>query len=111
VSHEKVHEVVSAHVPCCHMEWPAGHVPDPPFAAYYLDYDRPVAADDSQIAVRRKWFVELYEARRDPALEKALADGLRAEFGSVRRDENWIENDNLLMVAFSFYEIEGDFDG
>jgi hypothetical protein len=93
------------------MEWPGESAPEPPFAAYYLDYDRPICVDDEEVAVKRKWFVELYEARRDPALEKALADSLRGRFGAVRRDENWIENENMLMVSFTFYEIEGDFDG
>lgn len=93
------------------MEWPNDSAPEPPFACYYLDFDRPICQDDVQVAVRRKWFVELYEARRDRALETSLADGLREAFGSVRRDESWVENDNLLVVTYTFYEIEGDFDG
>lgn len=111
MSHSSVYEVVSQHVPCCHMEWPSGKTPTPPFAAYLLDYDRPIVAGNEQIAVRRKWMVELYESRRDKSLEQALADSLRERFGSVRRDENWIENDNLLQVVYTFYEIEGDYDG
>jgi len=111
MSHESVYEAVSKHVPCCHMEWPNDSIPPVPFACYLLDYGRPVTAGDVQVAVRNKWMVELYEKRRDRALEEALADELRAAFGHVRRDENWIENDNLLQVVFTFYELEGDFDG
>ena len=111
MSHEKVYKAVSQHVPCCHMEWPNDSKPDPPFAAYLLDYDIPICAGDVQIAVKRKWMVELYEKRRDRKLEEELATTLRTEFGSVRRDENWIENDNLLQVVYTFYEIEGEFDG
>ena len=111
MSHESVYEAVSAHVPCCHMEWPSGKEPPVPFACYLLDYDKPVAAGDAEVAVRRKWMVELYESRRDAALEKALGDGLRERFGPVRRDEQWIENDNLLQVVYTFYQIEGEFDG
>lgn len=111
MSHQSVYEAVSAVVPCCHMEWPNNQNPAPPFACYLLDYERPICAGDAEIAVRRKWMVELYEKRRDKVLEKALGDKLREEFGSVRKDESWIENDNLLMVVYSFYEIEGEFDG
>ena len=111
MSHKTVNEVVSAHVPCCHMEWPDDSIPPVPFACYYLDRDTPIVAGDVQIAVKRRWMVELYEKRRDKALEMKLADDIRAEFGAVRREEQWIENDNLLQVVFSFYEIEGEFDG
>jgi hypothetical protein len=90
------------------MEWPDDSNPPVPFACYLLDYGRPVTAGDAQIAVRNKWMVELYEKRRDAQLEAAIADELRASFGSVRRDENWIENDNLLQVVYTFYELEGD---
>lgn len=111
MSHATVYAAVSEHVPCCHMEWPEDKNPPVPFACYLLDYDKPICAGDVQIAVCHKWMVELYEKRRDAALEKALSDSLREAFGAVRRDEQWIENDNLLQVVFTFYEIEGDFDG
>ena len=111
MSHETVYAAVSKHVPCSHMEWPNDSVPAPPFACYLLDYDKPIAAGDVEVAVRHKWMVELYEKRRDKALEMALGDELREQFGAVRRDENWIENDNLLQVVYTFYEIEGGFDG
>ena len=111
MSHAKVYAAVSKHVPCCHMEWPDDGNPPVPFACYLLDYDRPICAGDVQIAVRRRWMVELYEKARDRKLEEALAESLREAFGSVRRDEQWIENDNLLEVVYTFYEIEGEFDG
>lgn len=111
MSHESVYAAVSEHVPCCHMEWPGKDAPAPPFACYLLDYDRPISAGNEQIGVRRKWMVELYEKRSDEELELALANTLRERFGSVRRDENWIENDNLLQVVYTFYEIEGVYDG
>lgn len=111
MSHASVYAAVSEHVPCCHMEWPDDKNPPVPFACYLLDYDKPICAGDVQIAVKRKWIVELYEKRRDKALETALANTLREEFGSVGREEQWIENDNLLQVVYTFYQIEGDFDG
>ena len=111
MSHESVYAAVAPHVPCCHMEWPAGKEPTVPFACYLLDYERGIGADDASAAYKRKWMVELYEKRRDKALEKALGDSLRAAFGPVRRDEQWIENDNLLQVVYTFYEIEGETDG
>lgn len=113
MSHATVAQAVSRHVPCSHMEWPDDDrtFPGVPFACYILDYDSPICVDNEQIAVRHKWMVELYEKRRDKDLEKALGDTLREEFGAVRRDESWIENDNLLVVTYTFYEIEGEFDG
>lgn len=111
MSHATVYAAVSKHVPCSHMEWPDDKMPPVPFACYLLDYDKPICAGDEEIAVRHKWMVELYEKRRDKALETALGDELRSQFGPVRRDEQWIENDNLLQVVYTFYEIEGEFDG
>lgn len=110
MSHKDVYETVSAIVPCTHMEWPDGSVPDLPMACYYGD-STPLSADDMQLAVKHKWTVELYEKRRDKALEKRLGDALRERFGSVGRSESWIENDNMLLVAYTFRQIEGDYDG
>ena len=111
MSHEDVYAVVSKHVPCCHMEWPDDTMPPVPFALYLLDRETPICAGDEQIASKLRWNVELYEKRRDRNLEKALGDSLRKEFGGVQREEQWIENDNLLEVVYTFYQIEGDFDG
>ncbi len=116
MSHADVYKAVSGVVKCAHMEWPGSRDIDgkpltAPFACYMLDYDKPICAGDTQVAVKRKWIVELYESRRDSALEESLADALRERFGSVRREEEWIENDNLLEVVYTFYEIEGEFDG
>lgn len=111
MAHEDVYETISQYVPCCHMEWPQGSVPPVPFACYLLDYDQPIVGSDIQIAVKRRWIVELYEKRRDRALEESIAGAIREKFGFTRRDENWIENDNLLQVVYTFYEIEGEYDG
>lgn len=92
------------------MEWPNDDAPTLPFACYYGE-DRPICADDTQIAVERRWTVELYEKRRDRELEEAMSTALRGEFGSVRREESYIENDNMLMVIYTFRQIEGEFDG
>lgn len=110
MSHADVYRIVSAFVPTTHMEWPNDSMPDLPMACYYGS-DNSISADDFQIAVRHRWTVELYEKRRDAQLEKDLANALRAEFGQVNREESYIENDNVLMVIFTFYQIEGEFDG
>lgn len=110
MSHADVYRVVSGFVPTTHMEWPNDSIPDLPMACYYgSDYS--ISADDFQIAVKHRWTVELYEKRRDAQLETDLANALREEFGQVNREESYIENDNVLMVIFTFYQIEGDFDG
>lgn len=110
MSHADVYRVVSEFVPTTHMEWPNDSMPDLPMACYYGS-DNSISADDFQIAVRHRWTVELYEKRRDAQLEQNLANALREEFGQVNREESYIENDNVLMVIFTFYQIEGEFDG
>lgn len=110
MSHADVYSTVSQFVPCTHMEWPNDSAPDLPWACYYGE-DRPFSAGDEQIAVTHRWTVELYEKRRDKALETKLADALRDKFGSIRREESYVENDNMLMVIFTFRQIEGVFDG
>lgn len=110
MSHRDVYETVSQHVPCTHMEWPTDDVPPLPWACYYGE-DRPIGADDSQLAVRHRWTVELYEKRRDKELEVNLANSLRERFGTIRRNVSYVENDNMLEVIFTFYQIEGEFDG
>jgi len=110
MSHEDVQSVVSEIVPCCHMEWPNDSAPPLPWALFHGD-DRPIPADDAQLAVMHRWTVELYEKRTDEDLELALANALRERFGNVRRSESYIENDNMLEVIFTFYQIEGEFDG
>ena len=110
MSHADVYAVVSQFVPCTHMEWPDDTAPALPMACYYGD-DIPIEAGDMQIAVKHRWTVELYEKRRDKNLETNLANALRESFGSIGRSESYIENDNMLMVAFTFSQIEGGFDG
>lgn len=110
MSHETVYRTVAEFVPCTHMEWPDDSAPALPWACYY-GTDTPIAAGDMQIAVKHRWTVELYEKRRDKALEEAVSNALREEFGSIRREESYVENDNMLVVIYTFYEIEGDFDG
>lgn len=110
MSHADVYRVVSEFVPTTHMEWPNDSMPDLPMACYYGS-DNSISADDFQIAVRHRWTVELYEKRRNAQLETDLANALREEFGQINREESYIENDNVLMVIFTFYQIEGEFDG
>ena len=110
MSHADVYAVVSQFVPCTHMEWPDDTAPALPMACYYGD-DVPIGAGDMQIAVKHRWTVELYEKRRDKDLETNLANALREAFGPIGRSESYIENDNMLMVAFTFSQIEGGFDG
>lgn len=110
MSHADVYKAVSPIVPIRHMEWPVDSAPALPWAVYEGD-DTPISAGDVQIAVRHRWTVELYETRRDAELEKAVADALREAFGPVSRDESWVESDNMLQVRFTFYQIEGEFDG
>lgn len=110
MSHADVYAAVSKHVPATHVEWPNDSAPSLPWALYYGE-SYPITADDEQVAVNHKWTVELYEKRRDKKLEIALGNELRERFGSVRREESYIENDNMLMVIYTFRQIEGEFDG
>ena len=110
MSHADVYAVVSPIVPIRHIEWPIGSAPALPWAVYDGE-DFPICAGDKQVAVKHRWRVELYEARRDPKLETEVADALRNAFGSVSRDESWVEDEEMLDIIYTFYQIEGDFDG
>ena len=110
MSHADVYGVVSRFVPCTHMEWPDDTVPALPWACYTCE-DYPIGADNAQIAVKHRWTVELYEKKRDKALEIALSNALRERFGNIRREESYVEHENMLLVYYTFYQIEGDFDG
>ena len=110
MTHADVYAVVSRFVPTSHMEWPNDSAPALPWALYSGE-SRPVGADNMQIAVRHEWTVDLYEKRRDKNLEKALGDALRERFGQVTRRENYIENDNMLEVSYTFGQLEGETDG
>lgn len=106
MSHKTVYECVSGLVPCRHMEWSLeDDVPPLPWAIYTGE-EHPVCADNSTLAVRNDWTVELYEHARDAALEKALGEAIRAEFGNYTRRESWVKSEDCLMVTYEFHEIE-----
>ena len=110
MSHADVYAAVSPIVPIRHIEWPKGSAPALPWAVYDGE-DTPICAGDVQVAVKHRWTVELYEAKRNAELEKAVGDALREAFGAVYRDESWVEKENMLDVIYTFYQIEGEFDG
>lgn len=110
MSHADVYAIVSGFVPTTHMEWPNDSAPSLPWACYY-GRDYAICAGDVQIAVKHRWTVELYEKRRDRQLEEQLSEALRTAFGNVNREESYVENDNMLLVIYTFYQIEGEFDG
>lgn len=107
MSHRKVYECVSRFVPCRHMEWSLEEdVPPLPWAIYTGE-EHPVCADNSTLAVRNDWTVELYEHARDAEIEKALGEAIRAEFGNYTRRESWVKSEDCLIVTYEFHEIEG----
>lgn len=110
MSHADVYAAVSPVVPIRHMEWAGGSAPALPWAVYDCE-DTPICAGNEQIAVKHRYTVELYEVRRDAELELSVANAIRAAFGAVTRDESWVEDGDMLQVRFTFYQIEGDFDG
>lgn len=106
MSHKEVYTAVSTVVPCRHVSWGDEKKPKLPWAVYYTE-DRPMGADDEMWAIRHDWTVELYEERRDAALEKKLGDAINQAFGPYRKDESWVKSESLLMVTYTFHEIEG----
>lgn len=106
MSHKDVYDCVSQVVPCRHMEWSLEEdVPPLPWAVYTGE-EFPIRADDSTLAIRNAWTVELYEHARDAELERRLGEAIRAEFGSYVRRESWVKSEDCLMVAYEFQEIE-----
>lgn len=110
MAHQTVVSAVAEFVPITHMEWPLDTAPALPWACYYLDRDYPICAEDAQVATKNRWVVELYERNRDKQLEREIRSALMAKFTAVRVEESYVENDNMLLVTFTFYEIEGEQD-
>lgn len=108
MSREQVCAAVSAHVPCAHMAWPKGSAPGLPWAVFYEEAAGGFAADDRTYAAASEWCVELYERACDKALESALERGLEGLFGPIDRVEAWVEDEQCLMTAFRFKDIESD---
>lgn len=106
MSHKEVYAAVSSVVPCRHMTWGDEKKPKLPWAVYYCE-DSPFGADDQMWAITHDWTVELYEERRDAALEKKLGDAINEAFGPYTKKESWVKSEGMLMVTYDFQEIEG----
>ena len=106
MSHERVNKVVSELVPCRHMSWGDERKPKLPWAVYY-GAENPFGADDEMCAKRNDWTVELYEERRNAALEKKLGDAINEAFGPYTKEETWVKSEGVLLVTYIFHEIEG----
>lgn len=107
MSHAEVYKTVSEVVPCRHMSWGDERKPKLPWAVYYGD-EKPFGADDKRFASRSDWTVELYQERRDAALEKKLGDAINEAFGPYTKRESWVKTEGMLLVTYDFHEIEGD---
>lgn len=107
MSHERVNKVVSGFVPCRHMSWGDERKPKLPWAVYYGE-ETSFSADNVRYAAISDWTVELYEERRDAALEKRLGDAINEAFGPYTREETWVKSEGVLLVTYTFREIEGD---
>lgn len=106
MSHKEVYKAVSSIVPCRHMSWGDEKKPKLPWAVYYCE-DTPFGADDLMCAVRHDWTVELYQEKRDAALEKKLGDAINEAFGPYAKKETYKTADGMLLVTYDFHEIEG----
>lgn len=105
MSRKDVFQTVKAVVPCAFMAWPEGSAPEPPYAVF-IDDPETFAADDDTYAVAHTWDVELYEKSPDQELEQKLEKALRERFGTVYREEIWIEDENVMETVFSFSQTE-----
>lgn len=106
MSHKEVYAVVSELVPCRHMSWGDEKKPKLPWAVYYAD-QLPIEGDDAMWAQRLNWTVELYQQRRDAELERKLEGAINATFGTFSKEESWVKTEGVLLVTYSFYELEG----
>lgn len=105
MSHADVYSAVSAIVPCAHVAWDAGSVPELPWAVYLIDEPDIMAADDGNWVPVSRWRVELYEKARDAQLEAELAEAIRGRFGPVAVSEYWIDTEKCREVVFQFTQI------
>lgn len=98
--------VESCGIRSAHYAFVAGSAPPLPWAVYYQDEESALFADGTNYVRKTRWVVELYQKTRDSELEMAVEDAILRDFGPFRRYESWISDENCLMVAYHFTEIE-----
>ena len=76
---------------------------EPPFLVYYLDNSRKHGADSLNLISDDNIIIELYTDSKNIALEKQI-ESLFSDV-ELSKIESWIEDENLLMIAYEFTTI------
>lgn len=98
--------VRAAGIPVVHMAWPKGSAPRLPWAAYYLDDQDGMYADDEVWAAVERWVVELYEREPDEDLEALLESSISEAFGPFDKSETWVESEGCTQTTYRFTQTE-----
>ena len=102
-AHEDVKAVLdSLGLPCALQAFPVGGAPDPPFCVFTADDYDELYADGEVFGVIVRFEVGLYERDADAGLEGRVYDALTDRFGTVARDEAWVESEHMRVVWYSF---------
>ena len=76
---------------------------EPQFLVYYLDNSRKHGADSLNLISDDNIIIELYTDSKNIALEKQI-ESLFSDV-ELSKIESWIEDENLLMIAYEFTTI------
>lgn len=74
--------------------------PDLPFICYMFPNSNPEFADNANAAKIEELDIELYTINKDPELENSIEQTLIANELPFRREENWIESEQMLQTTF-----------
>lgn len=74
--------------------------PAPPFICYLFPNSDPEFADNANAAKIEELDIELYTDRKNFALETSIEDVLAAHELPFRREEAWIDSEQMLQTTF-----------
>lgn len=77
--------------------------PPPPFITYQFAYSSDMMADNQNYLAISNFQVELYTAKKDPAVEKLVQDKLKELRLPYSKTEIWLDDERLFQVI---YEIQ-----
>lgn len=94
--------VASIGLPYAYDHFTEGESPDPPFVVFLLPGDSNFMADGGVYAEIASASIELYTDSKQPGIEYAIQEVLRAKGIAWRKGEVWIPAERLYEVTYTF---------
>ena len=99
---ELVQMVASIGLPSAYDHFVEGESPDPPFVVFLLPSDNNFKADGGVYVDIVNATIELYTDSKQPGIEYAIQEVLRANDIVWRKGEVWIPAERLYEVTYTF---------